>query len=460
MCYRVDTCLASLGCLGVWTVIRDGEEEPNPLHWLGAVVVVTVYIWATTRNRFLPTQDCTVQPVESQSADMSQSDNYQPGYCVAVMKVEAEAVNINMTNGSWNKSGDGNVGSVHDPDLVESNSESNSIGAYNNTFIPSPVVTKSIKMERASANPNVDYVNDPATNTQVHRPDASLNHLTVNLGGDNKVDVLVKVSKNPISLKLRVNPSGCGDMIGLDKDPQSSEAVTSVILEQMTDGRGTSKLGRKITVLVVMNATTGTFGRGRWRKFVQFTNFKVENIVGVGVIVMRTNEKFNGVGLNDVHLLLNDETVQYWLDKLFVTLWDNASIHPVINSILLEGKLMESRLVSIGGHVTCECFRCWMPVHRYESKAEVLRNLVCLMDKEWTMEKRWRIMRLIQPTDVATVLFNLNEIMGLMMSAIFIITDRQGEMGRKPKAVIGNIVGRGEIYWPKIHNRDIFGYEN
>ena len=82
------------------------------------------------------------------------------------------------------------------------------------------------------------------------------------------------------------------------------------------------------------------------------------------------------------------------------------------------------------------------------------------MEKEWTMEKRWRIMRLIQPTDIATVLFNLNEIISLVMGAIFIITDRQGEMGRKPKAVIGNIVGRGEIYWPMIHNRDVFGYEN
>ena len=76
------------------------------------------------------------------------------------------------------------------------------------------------------------------------------------------------------------------------------------------------------------------------------------------------------------------------------------------------------------------------------------------------MEKRWRIMRLIQPTDVATVLFSLNEIISIVMGAIFIITDRQGEMGRMPKAVIGNIVGRGEIYWPIIHNRDVFGYEN
>ena len=146
---------------------------------------------------------------------------------------------------------------------------------------------------------------------------------------------------------FRVNPSGGCDMIGLDHDHQSPEAVTSYVLEQMTDNRGASRIGCKIMVFAIMNATPGTFGKGRWRKYVQFTNFNVKNIAGVGVIMMRTNERINGVRLNDVILLLKDETVQYWFDQLFVTLWDNVRIPPVINNLLLEGKLMESRLLSI-----------------------------------------------------------------------------------------------------------------
>ena len=98
--------------------------------------------------------------------------------------------------------------------------------------------------------------------------------------------------------------------------------------------------------------------------------------------------------------------------------------------------------------MACECFRCWVPIQRFDAEAEFLLHLATLIESEWTMEKRWRVMRLIQPTDVATVLFSLNEMISMMMGAIFIVMDRRGELRHTSKAIIGNIVGKLEIYWP------------
>ena len=58
-----------------------------------------------------------------------------------------------------------------------------------------------------------------------------------------------------------------------------------------------------------MNATPGTYGKGRWEKYVEVTNFNVKNVPGIGVIVMRTNERINGVGLDDFFKILRDKTV-------------------------------------------------------------------------------------------------------------------------------------------------------
>ena len=62
-------------------------------------------------------------------------------------------------------------------------------------------------------------------------------------------------------------------------------------------------------VFAVMNVTPGTYGKGRWAKYVEFTNFNVKNVPGIGVIMMRTNERINEVGLDDFFKILRDKTV-------------------------------------------------------------------------------------------------------------------------------------------------------
>ena len=238
-------------------------------------------------------------------------------------------------------------------------------------------------------------------------------------------------------------------------DKLISELPTSHILEQVTDNVGSSRLGRKVPVFAVMDAVPGTYGHGRWSQYVEITNCKIKNIPGVSVILLRTNTRINDVSLDDVKVLLRDKLVQFWLDQMYVVIWDSVRMHPFLTNLVLEGSLLENEMVMMCGLVSCECSLCWTPDLEFDDEGKVVKFMMNLMGSRWTRERRWRVMRSIQPVENAMILFRVNVRIRMVMAALIRIADMEKELESFARDIIGEISGGGTVYWPRLHRKTL-----
>ena len=62
----------------------------------------------------------------------------------------------------------------------------------------------------------------------------------------------------------------------------------------------------KVPVFVVTDAVPGSYGRGRWVKFLEITNFILKDFEDIKVIVVRTNTRISGSSLEDINHVLED----------------------------------------------------------------------------------------------------------------------------------------------------------
>ena len=265
------------------------------------------------------------------------------------------------------------------------------------------------------------------------------------------VDVQFKYCKDPRVVNLAILHDEEKEVMGVFvNDRMISESGTSYYLEPFTDDKGMSRLGRRVPVMAVFDAVPGTFGKGRWKRTVEISNFLVKETMEVNVILIRTNTGITDVKIEDVEYLLGDRQVKFWLYNMYSMVWSDNRTGPHMWHLVLKAEMIESEMISMLGLA--------MPVVRddkayngdYDSIKAVVTFMANTYIKRWERWEVWRMIRMIQPIKSARLIFAVSERLRLLMMMVMKVADLQNDMSSFKMDVIGYQEGE-EVKWPTIH---------
>ena len=65
-----------------------------------------------------------------------------------------------------------------------------------------------------------------------------------------------------------------------------------------------------------MDAFPGTYGQGRWSKYVELSNVLIKDMMELKVVMIRTNTRCTRINISDIEKMFLDRNVKFWTQHL------------------------------------------------------------------------------------------------------------------------------------------------